>query len=99
MVNLANSQDKYKVLLLINNAIVSELNLHKLFKKVAKVLEETISFEFSAITLFNPSNNHLEMQPFGSTIGSEIVGPGVLLDLNNSHAGWVFKKKKNINSK
>lgn len=96
MVNPTKSQDKYQVLLQINNAIISELNLHKLFTRIAMVLEDTISFDFSAITLFNPSNNHLEMQPFGSTIGSHGIGPGVLLELNNSHAGWVFKKKKTL---
>ena len=89
-----NIEDKYRVLLDINNAIISDLNLEDLLLKLAAKLKEIFFYDISTITVYDPEKNKLIMTAFGKLIGANALAPGTELTLNGSHAGWVFKNKK-----
>ena len=89
-----NIADKYRALLDINNAIISDLNMEDLLSKVAAKLNEIFFYDISTITLYDPEKNKLIMTAFGELIGADKLAPGTELTLDGSHAGWVYKNKK-----
>jgi formate hydrogenlyase transcriptional activator len=89
-----NIEDKYRVLLDINNAIISDLKLEDILSKVAAKLNEIFFYDISTITVYDAGKNKLIMTAFGKIIGADNLAPGTELTIDGSHAGWVFKNKK-----
>jgi len=87
------SPKNYRIILEINNAIISNLNLNDLFLAIAKIIKEKLTFDFSAITLYKPDKDVLELYAFGDTMA---LPPGVELPREGSHIGWVLDNKKSL---
>ncbi len=92
--NSSYSDDKYRIILDVNNAIISNLRLGDLFRNIAEKLKEILNFDVSAITLYDKDSDRLIMTEFGELMGSEKLAPGCDVPINDSHAGWVFLNKK-----
>ena len=90
----AYSDNKYRIILEVNNAIISNLRLVDLFRDIAEKLRDLLDFDVSAITLYDKNSDKLIMTEFGELMGSEKLAPGCELPINDSHAGWVFLNKK-----
>lgn len=89
-----NIEDRYRVLLDINNAIISYTDLDELLAKVAAKLDEIFFYDVSTITLYDPEKNKLIMTAFGKLHGADSIAPGTELTMEGSHAGWVYKNNK-----
>ncbi|NIP38453.1 MAG: hypothetical protein GWO07_05970 [Candidatus Dadabacteria bacterium] len=68
-----NIEDRYRVLLDINNAIISYTDLDELLKEVAAKLNEIFFYDVSTITLFDPEKNKLMMTAFGKLHGQRAL--------------------------
>jgi len=85
------TQKNYRIILEINNAIISHLNLNSLFLATAKIIREKLPFDYSAICLYISDSDTLRLYNFGKKM---VLLPGVELPREGSHVGWVFDNKK-----
>jgi len=90
---LLESQENYRIILEINNSIITKLNLKDLFLSIAQVVNEKLPFDASAIALYKPDKDVLELYAFGKLMK---LLPGVELPREGSHVGWVLDNKKHL---
>ena len=89
------SAERYRALLEINNAVVSNLDREALFHAIADVLRPLVPFDRAAIFLHDPDKDMLRISILES---SDAVGPGLAVgtevSASDSHAGWVFQQRQ-----
>ena len=90
-----DSAERYRALLEINNAVVSNLDREALFHAIADVLRPLVPFDRAAIFLHDPDKDVLRISILES---SDAVGAGLALgtevSASDSHAGWVFQQRQ-----
>ena len=59
--------EKYRVLLEITNAIVSNLDRDELFKAIAHEIQKILTFDRTGITLYDPSTEHFQIYALETT--------------------------------
>jgi hypothetical protein len=62
--DLLDSVEKYRVILEINNAIISKLKLQDLFQATAKAIRDKLSFDAAGIVLYEPVQDVLQLYAF-----------------------------------
>ena len=88
--------ERYRTLLEINNAIISNLTQGALFHAVAEALRRVVPFDRIAIFIHDPRENVLRLSLLESSlpVGQYVVGlawaPG------ESHAGWAFAHQQTL---
>jgi len=88
---LHESVENYRMILEINNAIISNLNLNDLLQEIATIITEKLPFDFSAICLYEPDKDIFVLYSFGKEMALQ---PGVELPREGSHSGWVLDNNK-----
>ncbi|MGI9534805.1 MAG: sigma-54-dependent Fis family transcriptional regulator [Thermodesulfobacteriota bacterium] len=89
--NSLQIQENYRIILEINNAIISHLNINSLFLTVADMIREKLPFDCSAICLYNLDRDLFQLYSFGKDMA---ISPSVEIPREGSHCGWAFNKKK-----
>jgi formate hydrogenlyase transcriptional activator len=86
--------ERYRTLLEINNAIITNLTREALFQSVSVALHHVIDFDRSALTLYDPVTDGLRFVAFtGSPLRFRI---GDELKRADSSAGWVFDHQQPV---
>ena len=91
---LLESKERYRVLLEINNAIISNLKLHDLLPAIAKTIREKLPFDATSITLYEPVRDVLKIYALEALFSLHYIAPGLELPREGSHVGWVIDNKK-----
>ena len=93
MTGAVDQAERYRTLLRINNALVSNLTRDALFHAIAEALRQVVSFDRTSIFLHDPEKNVLRISILES---SEAVGHqlavGTEVSATDSHAGWAFRR-------
>ncbi len=91
---LLTSINRFRILLDINNAIISILDEQDLFRAIAKALKENFPVDCTAVTIYNKKKDVFEVlsiEPFSSSV--ELYS-GFEMPHKDSHSGWVFDHNK-----
>jgi formate hydrogenlyase transcriptional activator len=89
---LRYSEQRNRTLLAINNAIISNLTREALFQSVSEALRRVITFDRSALTLYEPLRDSLRFVAF---TGNQVrLTAGDELKRSESSVGWVFDHKQ-----
>jgi len=91
---ISKADDKYRIILEVNNTIISNLNMEDLLMNVANKLHEIFTFDVSTITLYDEESDKLVVTAFGELMGSKKLAPGTTLPLDDNHAGWVYQNNR-----
>ena len=91
---IAATAERRRTLLAINNAIISNLTRHALFRSIADALRRVVPFDRIAIFLHDPEKELLRLFVLESAppVGRYLVG--LEWGINESHPGWVFKNQR-----
>ena len=89
---LRYSEQRNRTLLEINNAIIAKLTREALFQSVSEALQPVITFDRSALTLYEPLRDSFRFvaftgKPVRFTVGDE-------LKRTESSVGWVFDHRQ-----
>ncbi len=85
---------RYRTLLEINNAVVSNLTQDALFHAIAQALRRVVPFERTAIFLHDPDRNVLRLFVLESSLRSSYFVVGLEMEPGESHVGWVFEHQR-----
>jgi formate hydrogenlyase transcriptional activator len=86
--------DRYRTLLEINNAIISNLTQEALFAAIARALRRVIPFDRTAIFLHDPQTDGLRLFVLESSLPSAYFVVGLEFAADESHVGWVFQQRR-----
>jgi formate hydrogenlyase transcriptional activator len=87
--------ERYRTLLRINNALVSNLTRDALFHAIAEALRQVVSFDRTSIFLHDPEKDVLRISILESseTVGHQLA-VGTEVSATDSHAGWAFQRRE-----
>ena len=85
--------ERARILLEINNAIISNLTREDLFHAIAQALRRVVPFDRTAIFLHDPDKNVLRLFVLESSLPSTYFVVGLEMAPGESHVGWVFRNQ------
>ena len=92
--SLKVAEQRIRILLEVNNAIINKLNQDELLRAVCKALQGVLPFNRSAITLYVPERDTLRIVAQNDEYSSDFFSVGRELDRKDSHAGWAFDHQR-----
>ncbi len=94
--SLRKSEERWRTLLEINNAIITNLSQGALLRSIADTLRRVVPFDRAAMTLYQPDKGVFRFVAIEGNSGSEYFQPGLEISPHDSSVGWVFKHQKPI---
>ncbi len=85
---------KYRLLLEITNAIVSNLDRDELFHTIAHELQKCPTFDRTGITLYDPSTDHFQIYVLETTVTPKSLRRGSDIPRQGSGMGWAFDHRQ-----
>ncbi len=93
---LARERDRLRLLLEVNNAVVSNLDLRQLMAAIAGCLRRVLHHDYTALSLYDPSTGQLRLHALHFPRGKGLVQEEMLLPLEGTAAGEVFTSRQPI---
>ncbi len=91
---LRKSEEKNRILLQINNAIITNLTQQALLRSISEALHPLISFDRCAITLYLPERDSFRFLALEGELLSDYFHPGLELSRNETCGSWVFDHQR-----
>jgi formate hydrogenlyase transcriptional activator len=92
--HLRDELERYRTLLEINNAIITNLTEDLLLHSISKVLHRVMPFDRAALTLYVPEKDAFRFLAVEGT--SDYFRPGLEIGRSESSVGWVFDRQQPI---
>jgi formate hydrogenlyase transcriptional activator len=91
---LARERDRLRVLLEVNNAVVSKLALHDLLNAISASLRRVIHHEYTSLALFEAETNEMRMLALDFPEGKGLIREEMLVPLDGSASGKAFRLRQ-----
>jgi formate hydrogenlyase transcriptional activator len=91
---LARERDRLRVLLEVNNAVVSKLALHDLLNAISASLRRVIHHEYTSLALYEPATNKMRMLALDFPQGKGLIREEMLVPLDGSMTGKAFRTRQ-----
>ena len=88
---LRDERDRLRLLLEVNNLLVSQLNYPELLRALSESLQRVVKHDSASVALHNRTTGHLKLQALKYTDAPEVVEPDIELTLDGSAAGATFR--------
>jgi formate hydrogenlyase transcriptional activator len=86
--------ERYRTLLEINNAIITNLNQKALLHAISEALRRVIPFDRAAFTLYDPSRDIYRFLAIEGTVTSSHFRAGLEFGRDESISAWVFDHQR-----
>jgi formate hydrogenlyase transcriptional activator len=87
---LSRDRDRLRLLLEVNNAVVSTLDLRQLFHGIASSLRRVMHHDYTSLALFDEATGKLRLLALDFPKGQGLVHEEIFVALNDSPAGLTF---------
>ena len=84
---LARERDRFRVLLEVNNVLISSRELPELFPGIVSCLERVIHHDYTSLALLDPPTKTLRIYAFYFPSNQNIFKPDTIVPLENTPAG------------
>jgi formate hydrogenlyase transcriptional activator len=88
---LRKSEERSRILLQINNAIITNLTQQALLHSISEALHPVFPFDRCAITLYQPERDSFRFLAVEGDLLSDYFKTGLDLSRNETCGGWVFE--------
>jgi formate hydrogenlyase transcriptional activator len=85
---------RYRTLLEINNAIITNLTQGSLLNAICGVLERVLPVYRAALNLYDPSTDTIRIHALSTHWNSDYFQVGVEMGRKDSHSGWVLDHQR-----
>jgi GAF domain-containing protein len=96
MIMRLNTRARYATILEINRAANTHRGLSEVFHVVCEAVKKIMPYKRMGLSLYSPEHEALKLIDADGQGPYSVYQPGLLLDLNESHHGWVFQHQKRI---
>ena len=94
--SLRKSEERWRTLLEINNAIITNLSQEALLLSIVEALRRVVPFERAALTLYLPDKKVFRFVAIEGGLVSDYFKPGLEISPQDSSVGWVFHHQRPI---
>jgi formate hydrogenlyase transcriptional activator len=91
---LSRERDRLRLLLEVNNALVSNLDLRELLKEIAACLRRVIRHDYTALALYDPATHEMRLRALDFPEGKGLIQEEMAIPLEGSAGGEVFTTRK-----
>jgi formate hydrogenlyase transcriptional activator len=91
---LAQERDRLRVLLEVNNAMVSKLDLRALLNAISASLRRVIHHEYTSLALYEADKNQMRVLALDFPQGIGLIHEEMLVPLEGSIAGSAFRSRR-----
>jgi formate hydrogenlyase transcriptional activator len=91
---LAQERDRLRVLLEVNNAVVSKLDLHALLNAISASLRRVIHHEYTSLALYDPVKNEMRVLALDFPQGKGLIREDLIVTLDGSMTGKAFRTRQ-----
>jgi formate hydrogenlyase transcriptional activator len=88
--------ERLQLLLDINNAVVSNLNLPELLTAISAGLRRVLPHDFAGMALYDADSGQLRVQALDHTLNQELFGTTDLIPMKGTGAGKAFTSRKTV---
>jgi formate hydrogenlyase transcriptional activator len=93
---LAQERDRLRVLLEVNNAVVSKLDLRALLNAISASLRRVIHHEYASLALYEEDKNKMRVLALDFPQGKGLIHEEMLVPLDGSIAGSAFRGRRPV---
>ena len=94
---LTRERDRFQLLLEVNNAVASHLDLRELLHAISGCLRRVTHHRAAALTLYDPESNQLRVHALDTLSGRlGAVEEGLLIPLENTPPGKAFTSRRTV---
>jgi formate hydrogenlyase transcriptional activator len=93
---LAHERDRLHMLLEINNAVVSHLDLKDLLKEISTCLKRLIPHDLAALALYDPESCQLLAHVLDFPGKQDFAGPGAVIPWEGTPEGLAFTTRQTV---
>src|SRR6202163_2851896 len=93
---LAQERDRLRVLLEVNNAIVSKLDLRSLLNAISASLRRVIHHEYTSLALYEEDKNQMRVLALDFPQGKGLIHEEMLVPLDGSITGSAFQNRRPV---
>ncbi len=91
---LAQERDRLRVLLEVNNAVVSKLDLRSLLNAISASLRRVIHHEYTSLALYEEDKNEMRVLALDFPEGKGLIREEMLVPLEGSITGTAFRSRQ-----
>jgi formate hydrogenlyase transcriptional activator len=91
---LARERDRLRVLLEVNNATISKLDLHALLNAISASLRRVIHHEYTSLALYEPVTNQMRMLALDFPQGKGLIREEMVVPMDGSMSGKAFRMRQ-----
>jgi formate hydrogenlyase transcriptional activator len=91
---LAQERDRLRVLLEVNNAMVSKLDLRALFNAISASLRRVIHHDYTSLALYEEDKNRMRVLALDFPQGKGLIHEEMLVPLEGSITGTAFRSRR-----
>jgi formate hydrogenlyase transcriptional activator len=91
---LAQERDRLRVLLEVNNAVVSKLDLRDLLNAISASLRRVIHHEYTSLALYEEDKNKMRVLALDFPEGKGLIHEEMIVPLEGSIAGTAFRSRR-----
>jgi formate hydrogenlyase transcriptional activator len=94
--SLARERDRLRILLEVNNAVASRLELHDFLESVSRCLQQILSHELVSISLVEPEYDRLRLYSLIFPGGHGLIHEGMTMPIKGTVLGTVVTTRKAV---
>jgi len=91
---LSRERDRLRLLLEVNNALVSNLDLRELLKQISACLSRVIRHDYTALALYDPARSEMRLTALDFPEGKGFIQEEMAVPLEGSAGGEVLATRK-----
>jgi formate hydrogenlyase transcriptional activator len=93
---MRQAAERSGALLDVNNAIITKLTQHELFRAICQALRRIMPYDRAALTLFDAEVRRLRFVALEGQFSSDFFRIGQTLGIDDSHYGWAFAHQRSL---
>src|SRR5262249_19878668 len=93
---LAEERDRLRVLLEVNNAVVSHLELRQLFEAIAASLRRVMHHEYISLALYDPETKRMRLKVLDFPQGRGLIREEMTVPVETSPSGCCFSNRRPV---
>jgi formate hydrogenlyase transcriptional activator len=93
---LAAERDRLRLLLAVNNAVVTHLDLHDLLAAVSASLRAVLHHEFLSLSLYDPAREELRVHVLDFAGGKGLMREGISMRVEDAPSGLALRARRPV---
>jgi formate hydrogenlyase transcriptional activator len=90
---LARERDRLRLLLEVNNAVVTNLETDELFRAISACLKRSFEIQYASLALYDPEANEFRLQALDFPASRGLIQENAVLPVEGSPSGFVIKSR------